>query len=279
MSPKISLIALAALGAVPLAARAQNRVISTDLTNIAAAQNGGRVLSSTSTFDDNPLYAASNLIDGQVYNSTRPDSSRGWASNKYDPISMDAVTIGFAGNRVVKLGRLVINPMNDLPPERWAKDIEVQVSTEGAEGPYQPVAQLTLQQKGVPQSFDVLPVDARFVRLQVRSNYGSDRAVALGEVEIYEAIGNADPMGGVINRLEKAVTQLNAYKKLQTEGGIANVAATAGGTNGAAFQTANANAGKAGRERRYCGGQKRRQNHGGLFDLRQRPNLRPAIAD
>ena len=243
MHPKISLIALAALSAVPFAAHAQNRVISTDLTNIAAAQNGGRVLAATSTFDNDPLYAASNLIDGQVYNAKRPDSSRGWASNQYDPISMDAVTFGFADNRVVKLGRIVINPLTDLPPERWAKDIEVQVSTESAEGPYQPVAQLTLQQKGVPQSFDVLPVDARFVRLQIRSNYGSDRAVALGEVEIYEAIGNADPMGGVINRFEKAVTQLNAYKKLQSEGGVANPTASAAG---AAFQTVNANAGKAG---------------------------------
>ena len=221
MHPKISLIALGALSAVSMTAYAQNSVISTDLTNIAAAQNGGRVLSATSTFDNDPLYAASNLIDGQVYNAKRPDSSRGWASDRYDPIAMDAVTFGFTGNRIVKLGRIVINPMTDLPPERWAKDVEVQVSTEGAEGPYQPVAQLTLLQKGVPQSFDVLPVEARFVRLQIRSNYGSDRAVALGEVEIYEAIGNSDPMGGVINRFEKAVTQLNAYKKLQSEGGAA----------------------------------------------------------
>ena len=227
MHPKIFLVALGALSAISLAAHAQDRVISTDLTNIAAAQNGGRVLSATSTFDNDPLYAASNLIDGQVYNSKRPDSSRGWASDRYDPIAMDAVTFGFTGNRVVKLGRIVINPATDLPPERWAKDVEVQVSTEGAEGPYQPVAQLTLRQQGTPQSFDVLPVEARFVRLQIRSNYGSDRAVALGEVEIYEAIGNSDPMGGVINRFEKAVTQLNAYKALQTAGGVVNPTLTA----------------------------------------------------
>ncbi len=229
MHSKTSLIALAALGAVGFAAHAQNRATSTDITNIAAAANGGRVLASTSTFNNDPLYAASNLIDGQVYNSARPKSSRGWASNSYDPIAMDSVTLGFAGNRIVKLGRIVINPTNDLPPERWVKDVEVQVSTDSAEGPYLPVAQLTLQQKGEPQSFDILPTDARFVKLMFRSNYGSDRAVALGEVEIYEAIGNADPMGGVINRFENAVTQLNAYKKLQAEGG-------------AAFQTVSANA-------------------------------------
>ncbi len=222
MQPKTFLFALSIAGAFPLLAHAQNRVISTDNTNIAAAQNGGRVLAVTSTFDNDPLYAGSNLIDGQVWNATRAGSSRGWASNQYDPISMDAVTLGFAGNRIVKLGRIVVNPLTDLPPERWAKDIEVQVSTESAEGPYQPVAQLTLRQQGVPQSFDILPVDARFVRLQLRSNYGSDRATALGEVEMYEAIDASNPMGGVINRLEKAVTQLNAYKALQAAGGVVN---------------------------------------------------------
>ncbi len=221
MQHKTLLIALSIAGALPLLAHAQNRVISTDNTNIAAAQNGGRVLAVTSTFDSDPLYAGSNLIDGQVWSATRPGSSRGWASNQYDPISMDAVTLGFAGNRVVKLGRIVINPLTDLPPERWAKDIEVQVSTESAEGPYQPVAQLTLRQSGTPQSFDILPVEARFVKLQLRSNYGSDRATALGEIEMYEAIDASDPMGGVINRLEKAVTQLNAYKALQAAGGVA----------------------------------------------------------
>ena len=226
MQHKHFLLALSFMGAFPLLALAQNRVISTDNTNIAAAQNGGRVLSVTSTFDNDPLYAGSNLIDGQVWSATRAGSSRGWASNQYDPISMDAVTLGFTGNRIVKLGRIVINPLTDLPPERWVKDIEVQVSTESAEGPYQPVAQLTLRQQGVPQSFDILPVDARYVRLQVRSNYGSDRAVALGEIEMYEAIDAADPMGGVINRLEKAVAQLDKYKQLQAAGGIVPAAAT-----------------------------------------------------
>ena len=76
----------------------------------------------------------------------------------------------------MKLGRIVLNPTTDLPPERWAKDIEVQVSTDSAEGPYQPVAQLTLRQKAEPQGFDILPVEARFVRLQFRSNYGSRTA-------------------------------------------------------------------------------------------------------
>ena len=202
---------LALLLAIQGAAQAQERA-ATDLTNIAAAANGGRVLDSTSTLDDNAAYSAKNLIDGQVYNSTRRDGSRGWASNKFDPITQDTVTFGFAGNRLYRIGRLVLNPTTDLTPERWAKDVEVQVSTESAEGPYSPVAQITLRQIAQPQSFDLLPVQARFVRLAFRSNFGSDRATGLGEVEIYESIDNSDAMGSVISRLENTISELRRYQ-------------------------------------------------------------------
>lgn len=210
------------LGALGIAlaspsARAQSRVLSTDLTNIAAAQNGGRVLGASSTLDNNAAYAASNLIDGQVFNFQTSKGSKGWASNQYDPINMDSVTLGFAGNSLHKLGKIVLNPSVDLTPERWAKDIEVQVSTETAEGPYTPVAQLTLKRDPVPQEFALLPVNARFVRLLFRSNWGSDRAVSLGEVEIYEAIDSSDALGGLITRLESAVTDLKRYQQTQLE--------------------------------------------------------------
>jgi hypothetical protein len=138
---------------------------------------------------------------------------------------MDMVTLGFAGNELRTLGKIVLNPTVDLTPERWAKDIEVQVSTESAEGPYTAIAQLTLKRDAAPQEFQLLPVPARFVRLMFRSNWGSDRAVGLGEVEIYEAIDGSDPMGGVINRLESAVNDLKRYRQVQSEGGTAGAAA------------------------------------------------------
>ncbi len=215
---KPSLFLLGAL-AIPGAAHAQNRVISTDTTNIAAAQNGGRVLSVTSTLSNDKGYASSNLIDGQNFNAKTGTGSKGWASNKFDPINMDSVTLGFAGNSSHKIGKITLNPGTDLTPERWAKDVEIQVSTDTAEGPFQSVAQLTLKREATPQEFPLLPVEARFVKLVFRSNWGSDRAVGLGEVEIYEAIDNSDALGSLIGRLESTIAELKRYREVQVEGG------------------------------------------------------------
>ncbi len=224
MKPAFSFLLFAALFTSG-AARAQNRTLSTDTTNIAAAQNGGRVLSVSSTLSNDKSYAASNLIDGENFNSATGTGSKGWASNKFDPINMDSVTLGFEGNQLRKIGKIVLNPGADVTPERWAKDVEIQISTEGAEGPYQAVAQLTLKREATPQEFPLLPVDARFVRLMFRSNWGSDRAVGLGEIEIYEAIDNSDAMGSLIGRLESAVNDLKRYRQVQLEGGGAPVPA------------------------------------------------------
>ena len=200
----------------PLVASAQPR--PTDTLNLASKANGGRVLGTSSTLDDDPTYSAENLIDGQVFGVAK-SKSRGWASNKFDPIARDGITLGFAGNKQFTIGKIVLNPATDLPPERWAKDVEVQVSTGTADGPYSTVAQLSLKQTPTSQEFAILPTPARFMRLVFRSNYGSDRAVALGEVEVYEAIDASDPMGGLISRLERAVTELTNYRQIQIRGG------------------------------------------------------------
>jgi len=220
--------AVAAMTAA-LPARAQGaRVLPADLTNIAAAANGGRVLSATSTLDNDATFKSDNLIDGQAYNPATKAGSAGWSSNKFDPVNMDYVTIGFAGNEIKSIGKLVFNAATSLNPERWAKDIEVQVSTTSAEGPYRAIQQITLKRTADAQEFPILSADARFVRLMFRSNWGSDRAVSLGEVEIYEAIDTTNPMGGVIARLESTIADLKRYKTTQAE--IQNSLVTRAGT-------------------------------------------------
>jgi hypothetical protein len=208
-----------ALGLVMGMAQAQDAapVYPTGLTNIAAATSGGRIIEATSTLDNSPQYAPENLIDGQVYNTATSSGTAGWASNKFDPVAMDAVTIGFKDNEIQKIGKIVINPSSSLNPERWAKDIELQVSTTAATGPFTPVAQITLKRSPEPQEFVILPADARFVRLMIRSNWGSDRSAALGEVEIYTAIDQNDKVGGVIARLESAIRDLRRYSDTQNE--------------------------------------------------------------
>lgn len=216
--------AVAATSTLMAPVNAQNRVYPTDLTNIAAAANGGRVLEATSTLDNDPNFNANNIIDGKVWDGARQTGTSGWASNKFDPVNMDTVTLAFAGNAVRRIGKIVLNPTTAVAPERWAKDVEVQVSTENAEGPYTAIAQLTLRKAAERQEFLILPTPARFVRLAFRSNWGSDRAVALGEVEIYEAIGQGDPMGQVIGQLEGAINDLKRFRQTQIDvGGAAPV--------------------------------------------------------
>ena len=216
--------------------RAQAAVYPTDVVNIAAAANGGRIVSVSSTIDNDPKYNANNLIDGQVLSAANTKASAGWASNKFDPVAMDTVTFGFKDNAMKNIGKVVINPAAALAPERWAKDVEVQVSTDSADGPYRPIAQITLRKEAKPQEFLFLPTEARFVRLMFRSNWGSDRAVALGEVEIYQAIGKDDPIGLVIAHLESAVTDLKRFRQTQIEGGNPGGEMASSGLNEATLQ-------------------------------------------
>jgi hypothetical protein len=205
----------AAALAVTTSADAQTRVYPTDVVNVVAAANGGRVLGATSTFEDSAEWDAKNLIDGQVYDPVKTSGSFGWSSNKYDPITMDAVTFGFGDGETKRIGKIVLNPATPLAPERWAKDVEIQVSNQTAEGPYRTAGIVTLRREARPQTFLIFPVEAKYVRLVFRSNQGSDRAVALGEVEMYEAISTADPTGQLIASMEQAVAELKQYRELE----------------------------------------------------------------
>jgi hypothetical protein len=134
---------------------------------------------------------------------------------------MESVTLGFKGDSIRRIGKIVFNPASNVTPERWAKDIEVQVSSEGADGPYRTVAFTTLKKAPGAQEFKFVPAEARFVRLMFRSNWGSDRAVALGEVEVYEAIGQGDAIGQIIAQMEGAVSELRRFRQTQFNTGSA----------------------------------------------------------
>ena len=206
----------ALLAHAPLAG-AQSRTLSTDTINIAAASRGGRIINASSVLNDQKEFSADNLLDEQV-SGLNGKGSAGWVSNRYDPQNMEQVTIGFKDNGLKTLGRIVINPAAYVARERWARDISVQVTTQNAEvGPYTTVREITLRQSPEPQEFKFLPTEARYVRLVFRTNYGSDRAVGLGEVELYESIANTDKLGDVIGRLENTIAELKKFQQTQSE--------------------------------------------------------------
>ncbi|HVF09484.1 MAG TPA: hypothetical protein VNA16_01705, partial [Abditibacteriaceae bacterium] len=103
-------LGLALTAGVAQPGHADTKVWPTDLTNVAAAANGGRIISRSSVIDNDPRFKADNLIDGQVYDGVRDTGSFGWASDKYDPINMEYVTIGFKDNATKRIGKIVLTP-------------------------------------------------------------------------------------------------------------------------------------------------------------------------
>lgn len=222
---------LALLSVVLLVALSSNAV-QADLaavagnTNIAAAANGGRIVTfSSEALDENgkpiPEWQASNLIDGKyVVGSYTPADSYGWSSQ--GPPSDERpqwVILGFAdphtGKDVTRLiSRIVIDPTTDDPPliGRWVQGFTLQTSTTDPKGPWKTIGMYAVVNRPVKQTFDFPPTEARYVRILVTSNHGSDRTVEMGEVEIYEAIVPGEQLSQLIIRLENLLDDLKRYR-------------------------------------------------------------------
>ncbi len=186
-------------------------------TNLAAAENGGRIVAfSSQAVDENgkvmPEWQVTNLIDGKhVLGNYTPADSYGWSS-QHTPSeeSPEWIVFAFAQDQTRLLRRIVIDPATDDPLfiGRWVRDVELQVSTTTPEGPYKTVGRFLVVNKPIEQHFDFLPVEARYVRLVITSNHGSDKCVGMGEVEIYEAIVGDSALDDVIVRLENLLQEL-----------------------------------------------------------------------
>jgi len=203
--------------------------ISAGGTNLAAAEMGGRIVAfSSQAVDENgkvmPEWQVTNLIDGKhVLGNYTPADSYGWSS-QHAPSedTPEWVVFAFAQDQTRLLRRIVIDPATDDPPfiGRWVRDVELQVSTTTPEGPFKTVGRFLVVNKSIQQHFDFLPVEARYVRLVITSNHGSDKCVEIGEVEIYEAIVGDSALDDVIVRLEnllQELKQLRDFKLYQQE--------------------------------------------------------------
>ena len=99
--------------------------------------------------------------------------------------------------------RVVLDPVTDDPPEigRWAQDFKLFVSNTTKDGPWVEVKSGRLMNRPVSQTFDFPPVECRYLKLQILSNWFSDQFVELGEVEVYEALATGDTLDQLIIRL------------------------------------------------------------------------------
>ena len=212
---------------------------ATGTTNLVAAANGGRIVHFTSQADD-PAWATANLIDGKFVNyilgrddalsgaEPPPEGSFGWSSASAS--FPQEIVFAFAGDESRLINKVVLDPRTFDPPAigRWARDVEVLVSETEPDGVYQSVGgPWRLLNVPKAQPFEFTPVQARYVKLRILSNWGSDRQVELAEFEVYEAIVGTDQWSSVINRFDDAISDLERFREVTSE----RLEGTAGGTS------------------------------------------------
>ncbi len=192
-------------------------------TDLLLAANGGKIVSFSSQMVDEfkqpvPQWQVTNLIDGQYVTGTyRPANSHGWSSNvPPSPTNPQWIVFALPGDPVQTrlISRVVIDPTTTESTliGRGARDFEVYVSATTADGPWALVKRGQLVNKPLKQTFDFIPVEARYLRLVITTNWGSDRWVQLGEVECYEAIAGEGTLDQLIVRMENLLQDLKRYR-------------------------------------------------------------------
>lgn len=149
--------------------------------NVNSTVLGAKVVAFTS---QRPGYEASHLINEYA----GPDYP-GWRSaNATFP--QDVVV---EHQNVSTIQKVILTQQPNEPPETWAKDFEVQVSTEGPDRGFVTVGRWQLRQVDGPQRFTFPPVQSRWTRLRILSNYGSADYTSLAEFDAY--VVPASPFG------------------------------------------------------------------------------------
>ncbi len=188
--------------------------------SIAAAENGGQVVAASSEAHDRgrvkPEWRKENLIDGlRVEGEMVPANSYGWASvrppTRRNP---EWVVVAFAQEKPRLVGAVQLDPRtHDLQIiGRWVRNFKIQVSITAEDGPWQPVDSFELMNVPRPQKFVFsAPVRAKYLRLLITSNHGSDSRVSLGEFEVFEALVGEDELTRIIAGLEEQFERLKRF--------------------------------------------------------------------
>ncbi len=217
-------------------AAAEQPTEAKQLVNLALAENGGTIIASS--FLDS-TFSPSKLNDGIKGNES---DGNGWASAP-SPQYPQYLTVQFKDGRAYEVSKVVINSMTgapDLFKTRWAKDIEIQISTTGKrDEDFETILTAQLEPTGEDQVFTFEPRLAKYVRIKINSNWGNSRFVEMGELEVWGDPGSARLTGvpfpeipselprteegkididKVIFQLEQLLKLLRDYKRSLPEG-------------------------------------------------------------
>jgi hypothetical protein len=161
---------------LPPAAAASGAALQAEAVNLAAPEIGGHIEFVTSEEDPEDR-AAIHLID-----RARPEESS-WRATAAAP---QDIVIGFFEQQAALIAAIVINP-NARTSVRWVKDVEVSTSMESPTSGFIKAGSLTLTHEDVEQTITFAPVEARFVKIRILTQYQDDSVVGMGKIRVIEA--------------------------------------------------------------------------------------------
>jgi hypothetical protein len=163
-------------------------------------------------------WRAAHLIDGLIATpDQQPDHpSFGWSSNAApSPGNPEWVIFQLPGDAPVVVDSAVVDTRTRDPwaTLRGAREIEISTSIDAADGPWKAVGRWELAAEPGARLLRFPPAEARWVRLSILSNYGSDRYVQLGEFGLYRLTQDSDPLGAIVMEFENILTNLKRYRE------------------------------------------------------------------
>ncbi|WP_158308420.1 VWA domain-containing protein [Thiocapsa marina] len=156
--------------------------------NLAHAALGGRVLSATSQAHDS-IWHAEALIDGFGYGGEACKPSCGWASE--DRRLPQELVFALREQRMARLKGVILDTQSCLGDfgclQALPRMVEIWISRSSPDAGFELAAQRLVRPVTAKHYIPLPEIEARFVKLVIRSNYGSARRTQLAEVEILEA--------------------------------------------------------------------------------------------
>jgi hypothetical protein len=134
-----------------------------------------RIASTPSSVDP---YDAMNLVNVR-YRAAAPPSP-GWRSRT----ALFPQQIGFELRGGATVDRVGFRHTSAAPPDTWAKEVALLVSTDGPDSGFYNVLRRMLAQTTDSQEFIFFETPARYVRVCIYSNYGSSDYVSLGNLAL-----------------------------------------------------------------------------------------------
>ena len=136
--------------------------------NLASADVGATIELATSEYN---WLGASRLL---AKNEAGRWSSKALAPDHTFPLD---IVVSFFARQPALVGAVRVNPAGRLSMARSTKDVEVWTSMDGPTSGFTKIASATLRNEDVDQTIAFDPVEARYVKLRILSNYGDPQWV------------------------------------------------------------------------------------------------------